>query len=88
VTHYTRPENFDWRARALAAEIRNEKDHQAHVKAYWRNQFSIAGAIGDAKMRALRGGAGVPFNPRGCYNPPPFRYPSFAEDPTAYYGGG
>jgi len=59
-----------------------ERDHQAHVSEYWREQFRKAGAHHKP----------VPIPPvdylgrrrPSSYNPAPFRYPSIQEDPTDY----
>lgn len=68
-----------------------DRDHQFHVKAYWIEQFRIA-ALKAPKITPK------PFNPAGCYNgnmgwyergfvsPTEARYPSYQEDPAAYYG--
>lgn len=75
----------------IAQEQALRLEPQAHVKAYWRQKFAQAAALGDAKITRQ-----PEFNPRGCYNgianwyergyvsPTEARYPSFKEDPTAY----
>lgn len=60
-------------------ECFQDQDHQFHVKAYWTEQFRIS-ALKAPKITPK------PFNPAGCYNGSEFRYPSYAEDPAAYYG--
>ena len=58
-------------------EIYIEQDHQYHVKQYWDNRFRISAQKAPKIVTT--------FNPRGCNNPAAFRYPSFEEDPAAYY---
>jgi hypothetical protein len=87
--------NFE--SRAWQKLCYQDNDHQYHVKAYWNEQFRIAGEKAEAarKVRGVKN----PFetlNPEGCYNgirnwyekgyasPREARYPSIKEDPTAY----
>lgn len=65
----------------LPIERWQEKDHQAHLAAYWNEQFRVA-AEKAPKILAF------PSRVHASVSRSTFKYPAYNEDPAAYCGDG